>query len=68
MKNVTVIQLSRLSRLWHDDSGQDLLEYALLIVLIVLVAVTAINPLGSTIAKAFSNANACLSSPGTSCT
>ena len=61
MKNI-------LMRLWRDEEGQDLLEYALLIVLIVLVAAAAINPLGNSIAKVFINANACLSNAGSSCT
>ena len=61
MKNI-------LMRLWRDEEGQDLLEYALLIVLIVLVAAAAINPLGIAIGKVFTNANACLSNAGTSCT
>jgi len=59
---------SILIRLWKDEEGQDLLEYALLIVLIVLVAAAAINPLGTAIAQVFTNANACLSNAGSSCT
>ena len=59
---------SILIRLWKDEEGQDLLEYALLIVLIVLVAAAAINPLGTSIAKVFTNANACLSNAGSNCT
>ena len=54
---------SILGRLWQGDGGQDLLEYALLLVLIVLIAASAIAPLGNTIAKVFVNANACLSTP-----
>ena len=61
MKNI-------LMRLWRDEEGQDLLEYALLIVLIVLVAAAAINPLGTAIANVFTNANTCLSSAGSTCT
>jgi Flp pilus assembly pilin Flp len=57
-----------LMRLWREEEGQDLLEYALLIVLIVLVGAAAINPLGSSIASVFTNANACLSSAGSNCT
>ena len=57
-----------LMRLWREEEGQDLLEYALLIVLIVLVAAAAINPLGTSIAKVFTNANACLSNAGNNCT
>jgi Flp pilus assembly pilin Flp len=46
-------------KLWKDEEGQDLLEYALLIVLIVLIAAAAINPLGTTIANIYTNANTC---------
>jgi Flp pilus assembly pilin Flp len=53
MKNIMM-------RLWKEEEGQDLLEYALLIVLIVLVAAAAINPLGSTIGTVYTNANTCL--------
>ena len=48
-----------LMRLWKEEEGQDLLEYALLIVLIVLIAAAAINPLGATIAKIYTSANTC---------
>ncbi len=44
--------------LWKDEQGQDLTEYALLLVLISLVAVTAMGVLGSGISNAFSNAAA----------
>jgi len=56
-----------LTRLWKEEQGQDLLEYALLLVLIVLVAAAAVNPLGTTIANTFTNANKCLSTPSTGC-
>jgi len=51
--------MNTMKRLWKEEEGQDLLEYALLIVLIVLVAAAAINPLGTTIAGVFTNANTC---------
>jgi pilus assembly protein Flp/PilA len=51
MKNV-------LGRLWKDEEGQDLVEYALLVVLISLAAVTAMSNLASGISDAFSNAAA----------
>lgn len=57
-----------LMRLWKEEQGQDLLEYALLLVLIVLVAAAAINPLGTTIGNLFTSANSCLSNPSTGCT
>jgi pilus assembly protein Flp/PilA len=49
--------LNIMKRLWKEEEGQDLLEYALLIVLIVLVAAAAISPLGTTIGNVFTNAN-----------
>jgi len=48
-----------MKRLWKEEEGQDLLEYALLIVLIVLVAAAAINPLGKVIATVYTSANTC---------
>lgn len=57
-----------LMKLWTGEEGQDLLEYALLLVLVVLVAAAAINPLGTTIAGIFTNANACATTPSTGCT
>ncbi len=42
--------------LWLDESGQDLTEYALLLVLIALVAVAGIRSVGLSISDAFSNA------------
>ncbi len=49
-----------LKRLWQDEQGQDLVEYALLLVLIALVAVTTLKTLGTTIAAIFTNANTAL--------
>jgi Flp pilus assembly pilin Flp len=53
---------SILMRLWKEEEGQDLLEYALLITLIVLVAAAAINPLGNEIANVYTKAQNCISS------
>lgn len=53
MKNIMM-------RLWKEEEGQDLLEYALLITLIVLVAAATINPLGSAIGAVYTNANTCI--------
>jgi pilus assembly protein Flp/PilA len=47
-----------LKRLWQEEEGQDLTEYALLLVLISLVAVAAMGTLGSGVSDAFSNAAA----------
>jgi Flp pilus assembly pilin Flp len=52
MKNIIV-------RLCKEDS-QDLVEYALLIMFVVLVSAAAINPLGRSIAAAYTKANNCI--------
>lgn len=51
-----------LIRLWNEEQAQDLLEYALVLVLIALVAVAAANPLGASIANIFAGANSCTES------
>ena len=43
-------------RLWNEEEGQDLTEYALLMVLIALVAIASMQTLGVTISNVFSNA------------
>jgi pilus assembly protein Flp/PilA len=45
-----------LNRLWTEEEGQDLVEYALLIVLVALGAVVAMRSLASAISDAFNNA------------
>ncbi len=42
-------------RLWREEEGQDLVEYALLLVLIALVAVASIQTVGKAVSNAFSN-------------
>jgi pilus assembly protein Flp/PilA len=49
-------------RLWQEEEGQDLVEYALLVVLIALGAIAAMHQLASAISDAFSNAAANLTS------
>jgi Flp pilus assembly pilin Flp len=44
-----------LKRLWYEDEGQDLTEYALLLVLLTLAAVTTLNGLASAINGTFTN-------------
>jgi pilus assembly protein Flp/PilA len=38
-----------LRRLWRQESGQDLIEYALIAMLIALVAIAGLNSLGGKI-------------------
>jgi len=46
---------SLFKRLWKEESGQDLTEYALLLVLIALVAVAALQGLATAINKVYTN-------------
>jgi pilus assembly protein Flp/PilA len=48
--------MNMLKSLWQDEAGQDLVEYALLVVLISLAAITAMKNLASGISDAFQNA------------
>jgi pilus assembly protein Flp/PilA len=43
-------------RIWKEEEGQDLTEYALLMVLIALAAVASMQTIGTTINHVFSNA------------
>lgn len=52
MKRVSVLLLLKRSVL-DDESGQDLLEYALLVALIALVAFGAVTSVGTTINTVF---------------
>jgi pilus assembly protein Flp/PilA len=45
-----------LMRLWREESGQDLTEYALLLVLIALAAIGAMKGLATAISTAYNNA------------
>lgn len=54
MKNI-------LARLWKEEEGQDLTEYALLLVLIALAAILSMQTLASAINNAFSIAASNLS-------
>src|SRR5215472_16006747 len=45
-------------RLWKEEEGQDLTEYALLMVLIAMVAIASMKTLGTTVSNVFSNAAA----------
>lgn len=44
------------ARLWREEEGQDLTEYALLLVLLSLAAVAFLGPLATAINNVFSNA------------
>ena len=44
-------------QLWQDESGQDLVEYALILTFLSLAALASIGPLGTTLSAFFTNAN-----------
>jgi Flp pilus assembly pilin Flp len=50
--------MDTIKRLWKEEEGQDLTEYALLLVLISLIAVASLKTAGQAISDAFSNAAA----------
>ncbi len=43
-------------RLWSNDEGQDLVEYALLVFLISVAAITILTTLGTDVSRVFSRA------------
>ena len=54
--------MNYLNTLIHDESGQDLIEYALVAALIALGAITAMKSLATGISSAFSVVSSDLSS------
>jgi pilus assembly protein Flp/PilA len=52
-----------LKRLWQEEDGQDLTEYALLVVLIALAAITAIKNLAGALVAAFGSVTTGLTPP-----
>lgn len=49
---------------WKDEEGQDLVEYALLLVFIALLAITALPHLGEAVSNVFVNTRSTLESTG----
>ena len=49
-----------LKNLLRDEEGQDLVEYALLLVFLALAAIAILPTLGSTVNKVFSQSNSAL--------
>ncbi len=48
-------------RLWREEQAQDLIEYALLVVLISLVAIASMQTVGTAVSNVFVNATTNLS-------
>jgi pilus assembly protein Flp/PilA len=55
--------ITRLRMLRRNDSGQDLLEYALLVALIALVAIGAITTTGTGVSTVFQDISDQLNTP-----
>jgi pilus assembly protein Flp/PilA len=51
-----------IKRLWKEEEGQDLIEYALLVAFIALAAAAIFPTIGASINAVFTRANTCLSS------
>ncbi len=47
--------MQQIRRLWTDESGQDMVEYALLLVLLTLVVIVALRIIGPVIAGFFND-------------
>jgi len=60
---MTMELITRLRALVNNDEGQDLLEYALLVALIALVAVGAITLAGTNVNAIFGRIAAALTAP-----
>jgi pilus assembly protein Flp/PilA len=54
-----------LKRLWQEEKGQDLVEYALVAALIALASVAALNNVAGLLTNAFTNAVVNMSSTTT---
>ena len=50
-------KMNLLSRMWSNDEGQDLIEYALMLTLILLVSVAAIQGIGTQVSNIFTSVN-----------
>jgi Flp pilus assembly pilin Flp len=47
--------MHRLYKLWHDDEGQDIAEYAVMLAVILVIVVGTIRLIGSNANNVFSN-------------
>ena len=61
MNNLFLAMYVKLQNLINREEGQDLVEYALLIALVALAAITGVNKVASAITTVFSNISASLS-------
>lgn len=55
-------------RLWHEETGQDLVEYALIVAAVGLALITTVNNLSAAIVSLYSSITQGLTSIGTTAT
>jgi pilus assembly protein Flp/PilA len=60
MNNLSLALYVKLQSLMNREEGQDLVEYALLVCLIALAAITGVNKVASAVTTVFSNISASL--------
>ncbi len=60
MNNLFLAMYVKLQNLMNRDEGQDLVEYALLVCLIALAAITGVNKVASAVTTVFSNISSSL--------
>jgi pilus assembly protein Flp/PilA len=60
MNNLFLVLYVKFQNLMTREEGQDLVEYALLVCLIALAAITGVNKVASAITTVFSNISASL--------
>jgi pilus assembly protein Flp/PilA len=61
MNNMILALYVKLQNLINREEGQDLVEYALLVCLIALAAITGVNKVATAVTTVFSNISASLS-------
>jgi len=52
--------MNLLARMWSNDEGQDLIEYALMLTLILLVTLAAVQGIGGQVNSIFTATNSAL--------
>jgi len=60
MNNLFLALYVKLQNLMSREEGQDLVEYALLVCLIALAAITGVNKVASAVTQVFSNISSSL--------
>ena len=60
MNNMLLAMYVKLQNLMNREEGQDLVEYALLVCLIALAAITGVNKVATAVTTVFSNISASL--------